>query len=110
MKIYESLYILDLYMKDIKYMIEYIIDFNFHNKSDKDWKSEKEKTLYKTLFFKVLLDACSYLQQFEKHFLKIEEPELTERIKVVEEITKVNKKEWLNLFSWHCSLPLLGMR
>jgi hypothetical protein len=102
MKIYESLYIFSRYEQDIRYLMELIIDFGYNKKGQNDWTA-KETSHYQTIYNTILMDACSYLDEYNKNFLHNAENEFHDRIKAVKKIARPAFKkvsEWTDLRSY----------
>lgn len=87
MKLYESLYIFARYAQDIKYLFELMIDFGYRERKADEWNA-KDLTHYITLYNTVLLDVCSYVDEYNKHFLNKAEAQFKERILSVKKIAK----------------------
>jgi len=68
MKINECLYIFLRYEQDIRYLMELIMDFGYHKKGQHDW-TPKETSHYQTLYNTILMNTCSYLDEYNKNFL-----------------------------------------
>lgn len=99
MKIKESLYIFAKYQSDITFLFQTLIDLGYHLKGDGDW-TPKERVHYVTIYNTVLLNICSFLEEYDNHFLAFAENEFKERILRVKKIAKpaYNKvKEWREL-------------
>lgn len=99
MKLYESLYIFLRYKQDINFLFELIIDFGYRERKQNEW-NPKEQTHYITMYNAILLNACSYLDEYNKHFLFKAEPELKDRVITVKRIAKPAFKkvnEWSDL-------------
>jgi hypothetical protein len=60
MKIYESLYLFWRNEQNVRYLMELIMDFDYHKKGQNDWTS-KETSHYQTLYNTILMDSCSIL-------------------------------------------------
>lgn len=99
MRLYESLYIFARYAQDIKFLFELIIDFGYRERKSDDW-DRKELTHYITLYNTVLLDVCSYIDEYNKHFASKSESQFKDRILSVKRIAKPAFKkinEWSGL-------------
>ena len=99
MRIYESLYIFSRYEQDIRYLMELIMDFGYNKRGQNDW-IPKEMSLYQTLYNAILMNTCSYLDEYNKIFSIHAEQEFHNRIKTVKKITKPAMKkinEWEDL-------------
>lgn len=102
MKIYESLYIFSRYEQDIRYLMELLIDFGYNNKGQNDWNA-KETSHYQTMYNTILMDTCSYLDEYNKNFLHNAENEFHDRIKTIKKIARPAFKklsEWTDLRSY----------
>jgi len=87
MKIYEGLYIFSRYEQDVRYLMELIIDFGYHRKRQNDWTA-KDTSHYQTLYNTILMDTCSYIDEYNKNFLHNTEQTFHDRIKTVKKIAK----------------------
>lgn len=87
MKLYESLYIFARYAQDIKYLFELIIDFGYRERKANEWNA-KDLTHYITLYNTVLLNVCSYIDEYNRHFLIEAELQFKERILSLKKIAK----------------------
>ena len=87
MKLHESLYIFLRYKQDIKYLFEYMIDLGYHSKNQDQWNL-KEQTHYITLYNAILLNTCSYLDEYNNNFLANAENKFKDRILEVRKIAK----------------------
>ncbi|SRR6266536_240428 len=99
MKLYESLYIFARYAQDIKYLFELMIDSGYRERKADEW-NRKDLAHYITLYNTILLDVCSYIDEYNKHFLTKAEPQFKERILSVKKIAKPALKkvnEWTGL-------------
>ena len=99
LKLYESLYIFLRYKQDINFLMEIIIDFNYHNRNTDEF-TFKEKTHYLALCNTIILNVCSYLDEYNKHFFAKSEIEFHARIQTVKKIVKPALKkinEWKDL-------------
>ena len=99
MKLYESLYIFLRYKQDINYLMEFIIDFGYHKKAQNEF-TLKDQAHYVTLYHTILMNTCSFLDEYNKHFQAKSEPEFHERILSVKKIAKPaykKMKEWKDL-------------
>lgn len=92
MKLYESLYIFMRYSQDIKYLMEFLIDFGYHQRKQNEW-SLKDKTHYIVLYNTILMNICSYLEEYNKNFSTACEPEYKSRILEIKKIAKPAYKE-----------------
>lgn len=102
MKIYESLYIFSRYEQDIRYLMELLIDFGYNKKGQNDW-TPKETSHYQTIYNTILMDTCSYVDEYNKNFLNNAEQQFHSRIKTVKRIAKPALKkvnEWKDLRSY----------
>ena len=102
MRIYESLYIFSRYEQDIRYLMELIMDFGYNKKGQNDW-TPKETSHYQTLYNTILMNTCSYLDEYNKKFLVNAELDFHERIKTIRKIAKPALKrldEWEDLRSY----------
>lgn len=99
MRIYESLYIFSRYEQDIRYFMELIKDFGYDKKGQNDW-TNKEMSHYQVLYNTILMNTCSYLDEYNKNFLINAEYKFHERIKTLKKIAKPAIKklnEWKDL-------------
>lgn len=96
MKIYESLYIFSRYKQDIRYLFEIMIDSGYRERKQNDWNL-KDQTHYVALYNTILLNSCSYLDEYNKHFLANSETKFHERIKSIKRIAKPALKE---IYKW----------
>jgi hypothetical protein len=87
MQLYESLYIFARYAQDIKYLFELMIDFGYRERKADEW-TRKELTHYITLYNTILLDVCSYMDEYNKHFAAKAELQFKERIVELKRIAK----------------------
>lgn len=102
MRLYESLYIFLRYIQDIKYLMEFMIDFGYSERRENEWNL-KDKAHYVALYNTILMNACSYLDEYNKNFLVKSEPQFHDRILQVKKIAKpafkkVNK--WKDLWEY----------
>lgn len=112
MKIDESLYIFSRYEQDIRYLMELIMDFGFHKKGQNDWTA-KEMSHYQTLYNTILMNTCSYLDEYNKNFLHNAEPQFHERIKTLKKIAKPAMKkinEWTDLHTYRNQMIAHNLR
>jgi len=82
--------------------MELIRDFGYHKKGQHDW-TPKETSHYQTLYNTILMNACSYLDEYNKNLLHNAEPQFHERIKSLKKIAKPALKklnEWTDLRSY----------
>ncbi len=99
MKLYESLYIFLRYKQDINFLFEFIIDFGYRERKQDEWNL-KDQAHYVTMYNAILMNTCSYLDEYNKHFLSKAEPEFKDRILTVKKIAKPAFKkvmEWSDL-------------
>lgn len=99
MKLYESLYIFLRYTQDIKYLMEIMIDSGYREKKQNEWNL-KDQAHYIALYNTILMNTCSYLDEYNKNFLAKAEPEFRERIIQIKQIAKPAFKklnEWKDL-------------
>lgn len=99
MRIYESLYIFSRYEQDIRYFMKLIKDFGYDKKGQNDW-TNKEISHYQILYNTILMNTCSYLDEYNKNFLINAEYKFHERIKTLKKIAKPAIKklnEWKDL-------------
>ena len=87
MKLYESLYIFLRYSQDIRFLFELMIDFGYRERKQDEWNL-KEKTHYITLYNTILMNVCSYLDEYNKHFLSRAEEEYKQQILSIKKIAK----------------------
>ena len=87
LKLYESLYIFLRYKQDINFLMEFIIDFNYHNRNTDEF-TLKEKAHYLALYNTILMNVCSYLDEYNKHFMAKAEIEFHTRIQTIKKIAK----------------------
>jgi len=98
-RIYESLYIFSRYEQDIRYFMKLIKDFGYDKKGQNDW-TNKEISHYQILYNTILMNTCSYLDEYNKNFLINAEYKFHERIKTLKKIAKPAIKklnEWKDL-------------
>ena len=82
--------------------MELIMDFGYHKKGQHDW-TPKETSHYQTLYNTILMNTCSYLDEYNKNFLHNAELQFHERIKTLKKIAKSAVKklnEWTDLRSY----------
>ena len=99
MKLYESLYIFLRYTQDIKYLMEIMIDLGYRERKQNEWNL-KDQAHYFALYNTILMNTCSYLDEYNKNFLAKAEPEFHERILQIKKIAKPAFKklnEWKDL-------------
>lgn len=99
MKLYESLYIFLRYKQDINFLFELVIDFGYRERKQDEWNL-KDQAHYVTMYNAILMNSCSYLDEYNKHFLSKSEPEFKDRILAVKKIAKPAFKkvnEWADL-------------
>jgi hypothetical protein len=99
MRLYESLYIFARYAQDIKLLFELIIDFGYRERKSDEW-NKKELTHYITMYNTILLDVCSYIDEYNKHFSSKSELQFKDRILSVKRIARPAFKkinEWSGL-------------
>lgn len=87
MKLYESLYIFLRYINDIGYLMEFMIDFGYREKKQNEW-TFKDQAHYVSLYNTIIMNVCSFLDEYNKHFLFRAEPEFHDRISQVKKIAK----------------------
>jgi len=78
------------------------MDFGYHKKGQHDW-TPKETSHYQTLYNTILMNTCSYLDEYNKNFLHNAELQFHERIKTLKKIAKPAVKklnEWTDLRSY----------
>ena len=99
MKLYESLYIFLRYKQDINILFELIIDFGYRERKQDEWNL-KDQAHYVTMYNAILMNSCSFLDEYNKHFLFKSEPEFKDRILAIKKIAKPAFKkinEWTDL-------------
>jgi hypothetical protein len=99
MRLYESLYIFLRYTQDIQYLIEFMIDLGYRERKQNEWNL-KDQAHYVALYNTILMNTCSFLDEYNLNFLSKSEPELSKRILQVKKIAKPAFKklnEWKNL-------------
>jgi hypothetical protein len=92
MRLYESLYIFMRYSQDIKFLMELLIDFGYHQRKQNEW-GLKDKAHYVVLYNTILMNVCSYLDEYNKNFSTECEPEYKSRILEAKKIAKPAYKE-----------------
>jgi len=76
-----------------------MIDSGYRERKADEW-NRKDLAHYITLYNTILLDVCSYIDEYNKHFLTKAEPQFKERILSVKKIAKPALKkvnEWTGL-------------
>jgi len=99
MRIKESLYIFAKYQSDIAFLFQTLMDLGYHVKGDGDW-TPKERVHYVTIYNTVLLNICSFVEEYDNHFLAFAESEFKQRVLSVKKIAKPaykKVKEWKGL-------------
>lgn len=79
--------------------MELIKDFGYDKKGQNDW-TNKEMSHYQVLYNTILMNTCSYLDEYNKNFLINAEYKFHERIKTLKKIAKPAIKklnEWKDL-------------
>ncbi len=79
--------------------MEFMIDFGYREKKQNEWNL-KDKAHYVALYNTILMNACSYLDEYNKNFLTKAEPVFHERILQIKKIAKPAFKklnEWKDL-------------
>lgn len=99
MRLYESLYIFARYAQDIKFLFELMIDCGYRERKADQW-NRKELTHYITLYNTILMDMCSYIDEYNKHFASKAEQQFKDRIISLKKIARPAVKkinEWTGL-------------
>jgi hypothetical protein len=82
--------------------MEFLVDLGYSNRKEGEW-NEKDKTHFISLFNSILLNICSYIDEYNLNFLHISEPEFKNRIIDVKRIAKPAFKkigEWTDLHNY----------
>jgi hypothetical protein len=85
--LYESLFIIRQNIDSIYYLVEVIRDNGFHQKKDEDY-TDKELNLYVSLFYHIILNTVSVLDEYNENFYQLVEPEYKERVMTIRKILK----------------------
>jgi hypothetical protein len=86
MKLYESIFILKRYEEWIAIRAAIMAGLNYHKHGT---LPTKEHTIhYVTLYNSIVVDVCSFKDEYNNYFLQKSEPEFTDRIKVIRKIAK----------------------
>jgi hypothetical protein len=99
MKLYESLYIFLRYRNDISFLMEFMVDFGYREKKQNEW-AFKEQAHYISLYNTIIMNVCSFLDEYNNHFSVRVESEFHDRIYQVKKIAKPAFKklnEWKDI-------------
>jgi hypothetical protein len=85
--LYESLFIIRQNIDTIHYLVEVMRDHGFHLKKDSNY-TDKERHHYISLFFHILLNTVSVIDEYNENFYQLAEPHFQEKVLTVKKILK----------------------
>jgi len=72
--------------------MELLIDFGYNQRKQNEWNL-KDKAHYVVLYNTILMNVCSYLEEYNKNFSTASEPQYQSRIAEIKKIAKPAYKE-----------------
>jgi hypothetical protein len=87
MKLFKTLYILKRFNAVIRNLMKVMVDNNFHKTRDCEW-SEETLTHYVALYFNIIIDTYSYLDEYDNFSGVKIEVEFSDRIIIIKKIAK----------------------
>lgn len=87
------------YKQDMIYLVEIMMDLEYHKRKQYEWNL-KDQTHYVALYNTILMDICSYLDEYNDNFFQKAEEQFKGRILEIRKISKPafkKIKEWKDL-------------